>query len=126
MAGLFNQCAATGCGTWRDMRTRVPLIALNQCGVFSGTMMKSPLATDREEPPSMPVPPRFSGLLRFSFTSFPPVTRVNEKRNNPENLGGTGIEGGSSRSVKVLRIVALLVHQFSAGHQGAGAVDHVE
>ena len=24
---------------------------------------------------------------------------VNEKRNNPENLGGTGIEGGSSRSV---------------------------
>jgi hypothetical protein len=32
-------------GRWIDISVRVPSMALNQCGVFSGTMMKSPLAT---------------------------------------------------------------------------------
>jgi len=53
-------------------------MVLNQCGVFSGTMMKSPFATGRAEPPSIAVPVRFSALVRFSLTSLPPVTRVAE------------------------------------------------
>ena len=55
--------------------------ALNQCGVFSGTMMKSPFATCRDAPPSMPVPLRFSALVRVSAVSLPPVIV-----NSPEDV----------------------------------------
>ena len=52
-------------GTCTDMRTRVPSISPNQCGVFSGTMMKSPFAILRDSPPSMPVPARLPGWFAF-------------------------------------------------------------
>jgi len=51
-------------------------MALNQCGVPSGTMMKSPFATRRETPPSMPLPDRFAAFVRFSLVNLPPVTSV--------------------------------------------------
>jgi len=59
------------CGKWIDIRTIVPSICWNQCGVFSGTITQSPLAILRGVPPSTPDPVRFSALVRFSSLSLP-------------------------------------------------------
>src|SRR6185312_10359202 len=67
--------ANQGRGKRNDISVMFPLMVLNQCGVFSGTITKSPFATCRGEPPSMAVPERLSPLL-FSLTSLPPVTSV--------------------------------------------------
>jgi hypothetical protein len=58
-----------------DIKTSVPLMLLNPWGTPSGTTMKSPLATARDEPPSMPLPLRFSGFVRVSPVSLPPIIR---------------------------------------------------
>ena len=61
-----------------DMSTRTPFPpnSLNQCGVPSGTRIKSPLDTVRVKPPSTPLPVRFVGFVRASLVSLPPVTSV--------------------------------------------------
>jgi hypothetical protein len=64
---------ATGPGTCSVIRTSVPLISLNQCGVFSGTIMKSPFSTFRGVPPSMPEPARSSYVFTAEDGIVPPV-----------------------------------------------------
>src|SRR6185437_1896280 len=63
-------------GTCKDMSVTWPLTRLNQCGVFSGTTMKSPFVTVTAVPPSIESPLRFSALVCFGCTSLPPVTSV--------------------------------------------------
>src|SRR5260370_18589007 len=63
-------------GTCMENTTSTPLMGLNQCGVFCGTRIQSPLAMLRGVPPSIAEPARLVASVRFSLTSLPPVTRV--------------------------------------------------
>src|ERR1700726_2284437 len=65
-----------GRGTCIENRTSTPSMELNQCGVFSGTRMKSPFAMLRDVPPSIAEPLRFVEFVRVSLTSLPPVIKV--------------------------------------------------
>src|SRR5260370_28399088 len=75
---LESHSSHHGRGTCIEKSTTTPSIGLNQCGVFSGTRIQSPLATFRGVPPSIAEPLRFVASVRFSFASLPRLPKATD------------------------------------------------